>query len=87
MDVLVNSMLAYGGEKIPENLLSDFTSTDWPTVLQAKENIENLEAVGIPQLMSLLNDFSIRKLKNTGDLIYPGARTVLWAWSDCGLQY
>ncbi len=67
------SMFAWGGEKIPENLLTDFTSTDWPTVLQAKEDIENLEVAGIPQLMTLLDDFSIRKLKNTGDLIYPGA--------------
>jgi len=71
--VLGNSMLALGGQKIPENLLSDFISTDWPTVLQAKENIENLEAAGIPQLMSLLDDFSVRKLENTSDLIYPGA--------------
>jgi hypothetical protein len=71
--VIGTSMLAFGREKIPENLLSDFTSTDWPAVLQAKENIENLEANGIPQLISLLDDFSIRKLENSGDLIYPGA--------------
>jgi hypothetical protein len=68
------SMLALGEEKIPENLLTDFTSTDWPTVLQAKENIENLEAAGIPQLILLLDDFSVRKLNNTSDLIYPGAQ-------------
>lgn len=61
------------GNKIPDKLIADFKSTDWPTVNKAKESIENLEKDGIPQLMTMLNDFSIRKLKNTGDLIYPGA--------------
>ncbi len=61
------------GNKIPDRLIADFKSTDWPTVIKAKENIENLEKDGIPQLIAMLNDFSIRKLKNTGDLIYPGA--------------
>jgi hypothetical protein len=68
------SMPAIAEEKIPDNLLSQFRSTDWPTVLKAKESIENMEATGIPQLMNLLNDFSVRKLKNTGDLIYPGTK-------------
>lgn len=66
-------MLSFGGEKIPEKLLSDFKSVDWPVVLKAKEDIENLETAGIPQLISLLDDYTICKLKNTGDLIYPGA--------------
>jgi hypothetical protein len=61
------------GNKISEKLITDFKSTDWPTVMKAKESIENLEKDGIPQLMTMLNDFSIRRLKNTGDLIYPGA--------------
>jgi hypothetical protein len=60
--------------KIPEDLLNQFKSNDWPSVLKAKESIENLEAAGIPQLMNMLNDFSVRKLKNTGDLIYPGTK-------------
>jgi len=68
------SMPAIAEEKIPDNLLSQFRSTDWPTVLKAKESIENMEATGIPQLMNMLNDFSVRKLKNTGDLIYPGTK-------------
>jgi len=68
------SMPAIAEEKIPDNLLSQFKSTDWPTVLKAKESIENMEATGIPQLMNMLNDFSVRKLKNTGDLIYPGTK-------------
>jgi hypothetical protein len=67
-------MPAIAEEKIPDNLLNQFKSTDWPTVLKAKESIENLEAAGVPQLMNLLNDFSLRKLKNTGDLIYPGSK-------------
>lgn len=66
-------MLSFGEEKIPEKLLSDFKSVDWPVVLKAKEDIENMETAGIPQLLSLLDDFTICKLKNTGDLIYPGA--------------
>jgi hypothetical protein len=71
---LVNSAFSFAGDKNLEKLFSEFKSTDWPTVLKAKESIENMEAAGIPQLISLLNDFSVRKLKNTGDLIYPGTR-------------
>jgi hypothetical protein len=59
---------------IPDKLLDQFRSTDWPTVLMAKESIENMEAAAIPQLMNMLDDFSMKKLKNTGDLIYPGTR-------------
>jgi hypothetical protein len=59
---------------IPKALLNQFLSNDWPTVLKAKESIENMEAAGIPQLIGMLNDFSVRKLKNTGDLIYPGTK-------------
>jgi hypothetical protein len=65
---------AMADTKIPDNLLNQFKSTDWPAVLQAKESIENMEAAAVPQLMNMLNDFSMRKLKNTGDLIYPGTR-------------
>ncbi|MBN1415167.1 MAG: hypothetical protein JW973_08720 [Bacteroidales bacterium] len=68
------SMLALAMDKIPDNLLSQFKSADWPAVLKAKEKIENMEGAGIPQLMSLLDDFSVRRLKNTGDLIYPGTK-------------
>jgi hypothetical protein len=60
-------------DKVVEQLLKQFQSTDWPTVSKAKENLENLEASSIPYLINMLNDFSLRKLQNTGDLIYPGA--------------
>jgi hypothetical protein len=72
--VLGINLPAMAEGKIPENLWDQFKSTDWPIVLQAKESIENMEAAGIPQLMNMLNDFSVRKLKNTGDLIYPGTK-------------
>ena len=68
------NMPAVAEVKIPDNLLNQFKSNDWPTVLAAKESIENMEAAGIPQLMTMLNDFTVRKLKNTGDLIYPGTK-------------
>jgi len=67
-------MPAIAEAQIADNLLDQFKSNDWPTVLTAKERIENMEAAGIPQLMAMLNDFTVRKLKNTGDLIYPGSR-------------
>jgi hypothetical protein len=51
----------------------DFLSTDWPVVLKAKENIENLGAAGIPDIIALLGDCRTLKLQNTTDLIYPGA--------------
>jgi hypothetical protein len=72
--VMGSGLLSLAEDKIPESLMTQFTSTDWPTVLSAKESIENLEAVGIPQLMNLLNETTFRKLKNTGDLIYPGTK-------------
>jgi hypothetical protein len=71
--LLASDALLFAGEKIPENLLNEFQSADWPAVVRAKESIENMEAAAIPQLMVLLGNHSIRKLKNTGDLIYPGA--------------
>lgn len=54
-------------------LMDKFLSNDWPSVLSAKEKIENLGAAGIPEIMTALNDCKINKLENTGDLIYPGA--------------
>jgi hypothetical protein len=71
---IVLHMQAIAETNTQEDLINQFKSTDWPTVLQAKESLENMEAAAIPQLMNMLNDFSMRKLKNTGDLIYPGTR-------------
>jgi hypothetical protein len=55
------------------SLIKAFLSTDWPTVLTAKEKIENLENSGIPEIIGLLSECKVHKLENTGDLIYPGA--------------
>ncbi len=56
-----------------EQILKDFTGNDWNTVSAAKEKLENIEGKAIPQIISLLDDNTVNKLKNTGSLIYPGA--------------
>lgn len=56
-----------------DQIISDFLSTDWPTVLSAKEKLENTGSACISQIVALMNDCRIHKLENTGDLIYPGA--------------
>jgi hypothetical protein len=61
-----------GNEPI-KSLVSNFISTDWPTVNAAKEKIENLGAAAIPEMVALMGDCEVKKLQNTGDLIYPGA--------------
>lgn len=61
-----------GSEPIGQ-LISDFLSTDWPTVLVAKEKIENTGSACISDMIAVLNDCRELKLQNTGDLIYPGA--------------
>jgi hypothetical protein len=66
-------LMGFNQERSVDTLLKDFQSNDWPTVLKAKENLENLEGKPIPELMNLLSSSSIVKLQNTGDLIYPGA--------------
>ena len=54
-------------------LISEFLSADWPTVLAAKEKIENAGADCIEELIAVMGDCKIQKLQNTRDLIYPGA--------------
>jgi hypothetical protein len=54
-------------------LLKEFQSVDWPVVFIAKEKLENMESKSIPGIISLLQDKTVKKLINTGDLIYPGA--------------
>ncbi|MBN2813563.1 MAG: hypothetical protein JXQ80_05760 [Bacteroidales bacterium] len=54
-------------------LVNDFVSNDWPTVLVAKEKLENTGPAAIPSIIALMNDCRLKKLDNTGDLIYPGA--------------
>jgi len=45
----------------------------YPSVSRSKETLVNLEKDAIPKLIELLKDTSFVKLKNTADLIYPGA--------------
>lgn len=66
-------LLGISQEKSVDKLIKDFQSNDWPTVIKAKENLENLEGKSIPELMNLLGSCTVIKLQNTGDLIYPGA--------------
>lgn len=56
-----------------EKLINDFLSNDWPSVLAAKEGIENMETAGIEHMLKIMDNCSLQPLKNTGDLIYPGA--------------
>jgi len=54
-------------------IIKDFVGNDWTVVSAAKEKLENYEAKAIPQIMLLLENNTVNKLKNTGSLIYPGA--------------
>jgi hypothetical protein len=56
-----------------DQLIKDFTSSDWKVVKQAKMKLENYEALVIPKVLPLLDRDDIVKLTNTGSLIYPGA--------------
>ena len=66
-------LMSFNQGRSVDTLLKDFQSNDWPTVLKAKESLENLEGKSIPELMNLLSSDLIVQLQNTGDLIYPGA--------------
>jgi hypothetical protein len=66
-------LMGFNQERTVNDLLKDFQSDDWPTVLKAKESLENLEGKSIPDLIKLLSSDSFVKLQNTSDLIYPGA--------------
>jgi hypothetical protein len=52
--------------------MEKFKSSDWPTVLEAKEDLENLESEAIPGIIQLLDKSTKVKLTNTRNLIYPG---------------
>jgi hypothetical protein len=54
-------------------IVNDFLSSDWPTVMHAKEKMENLGSEGIPEIIAIMNDCRVNNLQNTGDLIFPGA--------------
>ena len=56
-----------------DSLTTQFVSSDWPSVRSAKEALESLQAEAIPTLISLLRQDDHVQLKDTADLIYPGA--------------
>ena len=64
--------LSIGQENI-KKLVSDFQSTDWEVVKEAKEKLENTGKVIIPEIIVLIKSDENKKLENTKDLIYPGA--------------
>ncbi len=66
-------IFSWAGNETIKELVTELVSDDWPVVLAAKEKIENLGSAGIPEMIALMGDCRINKLKNTGDLIYPGA--------------
>jgi|WetSurMetagenome_2_1015567.scaffolds.fasta_scaffold129993_3 hypothetical protein len=66
-------LLSATGAEPVQRLVDDFVSSDWPVVLAAKQKLESLGAVTIPEMIRLMDNCSVQKLMNTGDLIYPGA--------------
>jgi len=54
-------------------MILQLRSAEFSDVLEAKDSIVNYGEEAIPQLIGLLTDKSFVKLKNTADLIYPGA--------------
>jgi hypothetical protein len=55
-------------------LISDLVSDDWPKVWRAKLELESRETEGIGALIDLLDRDDVVPLRNTADLIYPGAK-------------
>jgi len=71
---LISTIIVYGQtNQVIEKNISDFLSTDWPTVFSAKERLENTGNSCIPFIIDLMKDCKTHKLGNTDDLIYPGA--------------
>ncbi len=59
-------------------LISDFISSEWEKVFNAKDSLLNIGKPVIPDLLKLMDDpKAFVKLQNTADLIYPGA-TEFW---------
>lgn len=54
-------------------LISDLKSDNWPRVWRAKLLLESRQREAIPALLELLSSTQRVKLRNTADLIYPGA--------------
>ena len=70
---LSNAVSAVNQNEPYDKLIHNFLSNDWPSVLSAKEGLENLESSGIEHMLKIMDNCSLHPLKNTGDLIYPGA--------------
>ncbi|MEZ5429028.1 MAG: hypothetical protein R2747_22470 [Pyrinomonadaceae bacterium] len=62
-------------KKSVDQLVADFVSNDWiGRVVPAKEELESRGSESIPQIIALLDQEKEAPLKNTADLIYPGAK-------------
>ena len=57
-----------------DSMISKLRHADFNDVYQAKNSLVNRSKEAIPKLIELLKDTSFVKLKNTADLIYPGAK-------------
>ncbi len=63
-----------GQQAVNNKLLNDFQSDDWQLVQEAKDDIENQESRYLEDVINLFESKETKKLQNTGDLIYPGAK-------------
>lgn len=70
---LVNLVISSVHLDVFSNEINNFISSDWEQVNKAKLYLENKQEESIPALVELLDEDTVVKLKNTGDLIYPGA--------------
>lgn len=61
-------------EQILKELIEDFVSADWQRVEAAEAALESRQAEAIPALIMLLDRDEKVELRNTLDLIYPGAK-------------
>lgn len=57
-----------------DSLIADFSSEDWQKVHRAESALESGQAKAIPALIKLLDRDERVELRNTADLIYPGAK-------------
>ena len=57
-----------------ESLIAGFTSEDWQKANRAESALESRQAEAIPALIKLLDSDERVELRNTADLIYPGAK-------------
>lgn len=73
--VLIFSANLYGQSDV-EDLMKNFTASEWTLVKEAKLKLENHEAIAIGNIVSLLDRDEFVKLTNTGSLIYPGAEKI-----------